>query len=202
MYLPKSKYKSYKDTQGQTFVIKGTEEIYTGPYIKTYKNEYYSGVELTEVSKELEKRNVRGYEDTLVNLLDFKDIVGLLKLLKTRSPKVINSIRYFVQDKRNLKVVEVLERDYHEAAIVQGLTRAQIPWDNTDLSVVSDTSTKKKLQQIKDTKNLGILLQVEKTLPGISIQVPDMYELQVRSESKVDAITNLDTIRKASFDLR
>lgn len=200
MYLPKSKYKSYKDSQGQTFVIKGTEEIYVGAYIKTYQNKYYSGSELTESSKELEKRSVRGYEDTLTSLFKYSSLLDLLKLLKSRKPSQIGNIRYFVQDVRTLKATEVEERDFYETQTVQGLRQAKMEWDNTDLSTITDETLKKRFQQIKDIKNLKSLQQMEAKLPGISLQVSDLYELRVRVEDKIANTDNLEILRKASFD--
>lgn len=110
MYLPKFKYKKPKYTQGFEFLLP-SDKIYVGWYFETYKQEYYTGKE-------------PGDKNILLTRVSIPDEAIYPNTPKIFTPQIIIPtkldysqgfyIRYFLQDKRNKKVIEVTKEKYFE----------------------------------------------------------------------------------------
>ena len=122
MYLPKFKYKKPKYTQGLEFLLPNGKR-YAGWYFETFKQEYFTG-------KEPGNTNLR--------LSRIPDDIPLIRTPKIFTPQKITPdqsdysrgfyIRYFLQDKRNKRVIEVTKDKYIEYRDLIYIETLQIYW--------------------------------------------------------------------------
>ena len=105
MYLPKSKYIT-KYSTGDEF-IKPDGTYYVGPYVETYKGNFYEGKEFNSNSKKL--KDVRALDEFTFNIPSFSN-----NAIKPTEKDYKNGkfVRYFVQDKRNTEIIEVTKSNF------------------------------------------------------------------------------------------
>lgn len=121
MYLPKSKYKEAKYTRGSEFYLPN-RTLYIGWYFETYKKEYFTGkvpgsnnVELTRIDKDAINTNILKFIPEIVSP-DINDKEkGIFK-------------RYFVQDTRNNRIVEVGKDSYYKFTLKSYIKGIELNW--------------------------------------------------------------------------
>ena len=127
MYLPKSKYSAPKHTPGGEFIL--NNQVYVGWYIKTFKNQYFTGRSLTKESKILIKLDQEdGFvtDQNLNNSTRFASMKVAPSKIDTQNGKWT---RYFLQDSRTLKIIEV---DRNKAIFFKRksyIKQAKIDWN-------------------------------------------------------------------------
>lgn len=172
MFLPKSKYSQAKHTPGSEFVLEGRE--YRGWYVKTFRNEYYTGKEITSESKKLIKitddDNLGEVPLTSANL--YTD---------TFTPEIVEPTarergntfftRYFLQDKRSKKIIEVSLRKFNDFQNITYIASAKLKWilqgpsENLIINGYQYTGA--------EQKNREATQALETTIPGISSYIKD-----------------------------
>ena len=121
MYLPKSKYK-VKYTAGRE-LINPDGSNYTGAFIETYKGEVFSGSSLSSKSKRL--TDLRVSNEFTNKPLRFKnDIISPTEL----DYKKGTFSRYFIQDRRNKKIIEVNVENYQRFLSKKFTKGIEIEW--------------------------------------------------------------------------
>lgn len=125
MYLPKSKYSKPLHTPGNEFSLNGKE--YRGWYIKTYKGQYYTGKSFSSQSQLLIKLVTES------NVIDanINDPFRFYNTVNTPLPKDRANgkfTRYFLQDTRNKKIIEVNKEKYDLFRVKKYITRENIEW--------------------------------------------------------------------------
>ena len=156
MYLPKSKYKPAKYTQGDTFVT-SDKKVYIGWYFETYQKRYFSGKEPGNNNLELFPIEVLNEEPRFAS-----DIIG-------PSLDELNKgffYRYILSDDRNKKIVEVNKNKFDYFKNFSYINSIRLKWDLTspiDNLVVNGYEYKGSAY-----KNEQTVLEAEKTILGIS----------------------------------
>ena len=209
-YIPKSRYKKAKSTDGTEFVEVKSRKLYKGFYIETYKGKFFAGKTPEEGGVELEKIKK-----------DIKFPLGLLGLLAgfflkkpTQSEKEKGvTKRNFIQDKNDKKIIETDPDTYAQAKItLVNSTFAEVDW------LIKGPAEDKMLGNYPlegaESKNKKTIQALEKTMPGISTFVTDykylveepvttqQQDLTSQTFTELDANTQLENDRKANFDLR
>lgn len=125
MYLPKNKYSEPKHTPGGEFSLSGNE--YVGWYIKTYRNEFYTGKTFSSDSKLLIK--LVNETNVLDNNLNDPFIFTSIQVSPT-AKDITNGkwTRYFLQDPRNNKIIEVDKTKYLLFKKKTYIVRATLVW--------------------------------------------------------------------------
>jgi hypothetical protein len=220
-YLPKSRYRKPKSTNGGEFIIKSTGEAYTGSYIETFKKKYYAGSSPEQMGEELEKVRQRGDFDllgeafaTLSPLLLKALKGGVIRKRPTTSEIVMGEMkRYFVQDPVTQKIVEVTKPDYVELKKQLPNRRyVEVPWNIQEPA--EDIMFGNYKYEGAATKNLNTVVALEKQMPGISRVVRDFAYLVPPTRPKQiitpdtftttvkDPLVDLENSRKANFDTK
>jgi len=124
MYLPKSKYSEPKHTPGDEFLL--GNEIYRGWYVVTFKGEYLTGKVIDNKSKYLQKIDPPERVDT-------RDLPSLDFYSKRVTPTDIDRKsgswrRYFLQDTRTGKIVEVEKKKFDLFGTKNYITRGILDW--------------------------------------------------------------------------
>lgn len=101
MYLPKSKYNVIAAKPGE-FTLNG--EQYTGPVIVTFREEYYAGSAPDNVKGQLVK--VEGLEQKA------REAVAVRRVPTEDEYATGYMVRYFKQDLKTLKIIELLPAEY------------------------------------------------------------------------------------------
>jgi hypothetical protein len=210
MYIPKSRYKKAKSTDGTEFVEVKSRELYKGFYIETFKGKYFAGKTPEENGPELEKiKKDRNFPVGLLGLL-----AGFFVKKLTESEKSKGVIkRNFIQDKNNGKILETDVDTYTQAKTTLVNTRfAQIDWITK--GPAEDTMFGKYPFEGAASKNKKTILALEKDMPGISLFVTNyslyveepvtVVQSQLTSETEVqrDEEVLLENSRKANFDTK
>lgn len=218
-YINASKISKPKTTKGGEFLIKSTGEDYKGKYFKTYGEKYQAGSTPEDGGEELQEISKRTSQagDLLGVGLGLGLLLGLAKGLF--KPKISNKNkvdgtvpRFFAQDDRTNKVIEVDKEGYGKLQKQPGVTTAKIDWvikQPAEDKVINgyplegSISKNKKLIDNLETKIKGIKLLVrdynfllEEPLP-VSEQETVIYVVP----DVEDKVTLTDS-RKASFDTR
>jgi hypothetical protein len=220
-YLPKSRYRKPKSTNGGEFITKSTGEPYTGSYIETFKKKYYAGSSPEQMGEELEKVRERGDFDllgeafkTLSPLLLKALKGGVVKKKPTTSELAMGEIkRYFVQDPITQRIVEVTKPDYVELKKQLPNRRyVEVPWNIQEPA--EDIMFGNYKYEGAATKNLNTVVALEKQMPGISRVVRDFAYLVPPTRPKQiitpdtftttvkDPLVDLENSRKANFDTK
>jgi hypothetical protein len=210
MYIPKSRYKKAKSTDGTEFVEVKSRELYKGFYIETFKGKYFAGKTPEENGPELEKiKKDINFPTELIGLL-----AGFFVRKLTESEKNKGVIkRNFIQDKNNNKILETDTDTYTQAKTALVNTRfAQIDWITK--GPAEDTMFGKYPFEGAASKNKKTILALEKDMPGISLFVTNyslyveepvtVVQSQLTSETEVqrDEEVLLENSRKANFDTK
>jgi len=223
-YIPKSRYKKAKSTQGGEFLELVSKKDYKGFYIETYKGKFYAGKTPEEDGLELEK----------VTRTAFAIPVGLLGLFagffkkKPTQSEIDKGVtkRNFIQDKDNNKITETDPETFILAkASLPNSTFIEIDW--VIGGPANDVMYGEYPYEGAESKNKKTIEALEKTLPGISTFVTDYKYLvedttttteSIQAATKAgvvqppsiqqdtfterDANIVLDNSRKANFDTR
>lgn len=121
MYIPKSKYRPAKYTDGNRFT-KSDGTFYTGWYIETFRGDFLSGKTPTASSEMLTDNQVSEQEFAQYKFTN--DIITPTE----KDYKEGYFYRYFVQDKRNNAIIEVV-RDKYKYYVKQRYTREiKVKW--------------------------------------------------------------------------
>jgi hypothetical protein len=220
-YIPESRYKKAKSTDGTEFVEVISRERYKGFYIETYKGKYYGGKTPEEDGPELEK----------ISKINFAIPLGLLGLLagffkkKPTQSEIQNGVtkRNFIQDKNNNKIIETDPDTYEQAKeFLPNSTFAEIDWiiGGPAEDIVYGTYA----YEGAASKNKKTIEELNKTIPGINTFVTDysylvedtttttatVQNLAVSQSAlapaqtfvEQDQQTQIENFRKANFDLR
>lgn len=116
MYLPKSKYSEAKHTRGDKFLLKG--KPYVGWYFKTFLDEYFTG-------------NFPGDNNQKLTLINELRVQVIPKFINEQTEPTSGDRekgtfkRYFLQDRRNQKIVEVKKESYFsftKRTYIKGIT--------------------------------------------------------------------------------
>lgn len=168
MYLPKNKYSAPKHTPGGEFSLNGIE--YVGWYIRTFKNEYYTGKAFSKDSKLLIKLT----EETNVIDANRNDPFTFNSIQVAPSSKDrINGKwkRYFLKDSRNGKIIEVDKDKFllfkKKSYVLKGLLEWEIKGPAENLVINGYTYYGASHQ------NKIKVAELEKTFPGLSSFVKD-----------------------------
>lgn len=210
MYIPKSRYKKPKSTDGTEFVEVKSRKLYKGFYIETYKGKFYGGKTPEQNGPELEKIQK-----------DIKFPLGLLGLLagffkkKPTQSEIEKGVtkRNFIQDRNNNKIIETDPDTYTQAkeTLVNSIF-AEVDW------VIKGPAENQIINgypyEGAESKNKKTIQALEKTMPGISTFITDysfLVEdpvtnqkpiLSTSTEVEKDPLVKLENDRKANFDLR
>lgn len=214
-YIPETRYAEPKSTRGGEYVNKKTGEDYIGQYIESFDGKYYAGTSPQENGYELVKVN----EEFPIGLAfaTAPIIAGLLagffkpKIKKGDKEKGVTK-RFFVQDKKTNKIQETDQQTYIQAKVLPNTTLATVDW------VIKGPAEDKIINgypfEGAASKNKKTIQALEKQMPGIStiitdysflVQDPTSTQKSVLSttvEVERDRTTELENLRKASFDLR
>ena len=162
MYLPKSKYTGPKHTRGGEFALRSGAE-YRGWYFEAYTGEFFTGKEPSSRSKRLRRIDV---EDSTELITFTSQIVAPTKADYRKG----SFIRYFAEDKRNGKVIEIgkekskllATKGYIKITSVEWLLNG--PADNIERNgyiYEGAASKNKKAVEIasRETKNLNLVIK-------------------------------------------
>jgi hypothetical protein len=217
-YIPKSSYTEPKYTLGREYTVKDTGEEYIGYYIEASRGKFYSGKSPQQGGGELLKIE----KERLINQGAKAGIFALLATLAKGffKPKLSSidrergfTIRYFIQDKNDNKIIETDRETYLEAQKELLNKRfIQVNWvikGPAENSIIAGYP-----YEGAASKNKKAITVVEKQMPGISTFITD-YSLLVEEPVSATAnqlSTNIITIqdpdialensRKANFDTK
>lgn len=215
VYQPKTRVTKPKSTKGGEYIEKVSGKNYKGPYIKAYKNKYYAGSNLDQNGVELIPLGTKGSNIITPALaLLFSSIQGFFK-------KAVNSAdrergftkRYFIQTKKDNKIVEVSKSNYQQAQLaLPNQNFATVDW------IIKGPAEDKNFNgypfEGAESKNKKAIQALEKQIPGIStfikdykylVEDPVIYQKPELSSEVVvlkDLQTDIDNSRKANFDHR
>jgi hypothetical protein len=219
-YMPEGKYKKAKAPGGR-FIVKATGESYTGPYIETYKKQYFAGETPQQNGVELEKLE----PSSILSALGKKEFAfgaSLLSLLQSAYKKKVSqdeankgiAKRYFVQDNRNKKVSETSQELFEQGKKdLPDFVYTEVAWHIT--SPAEDVKVNGIKFQGSESRNKETIQNLEAQMPGISKFVTDYTYLvtptpvnssaeqpQVEMQNIKDSNTGQEDFRKAGFDKR
>jgi hypothetical protein len=222
-YLPKTRLAESKSSPGGEFVIKGTSDDYRGNYIETFDGKYYAGNSLSLVGAELEKVGTLGAkEDNIiagVTATATPLLLGLLQKLfkKKPTPQELQkgiAKRYFIQDKKNNKIVEA-DKETYILAQKELINRRFAETDWIIKGPAEDKIINGYPFEGAISKNKKAIQKLEMQIPGISTYVTDYGFLvtepitpnksnpvPTETYTEQDPQTELENSRKANFDLR
>jgi len=223
-YIPKSRYKKAKSTEGGEFLELVSKKDYKGFYIETYKGKFYAGKTPEENGLELVKVTRTAFAIP-VGLLGL--FAGVFKKKPTQSEKEKGvTKRNFIQDKNTGKIVETDPETYTQAkdTLVNSVF-TEVDW--VIGGPANDVMYGEYFYEGAESKNKKTIEALEKTMPGISTFVTDYKYLvedttttteSIQAASKAgvvqppssqqetflqqDDYTKWDNYRKANFDTR
>lgn len=163
MYIPKSKYSTPKHTPGDEFTLDGRN--YIGWYIQLSTGEYYTGRSFNASSKKL----ISSTETT-----ELKPYLSFIPVNVSPTPRDKTNLkwtRYFLQDQRNKRIIEVDKAKFDSFKIKNYITRGTLEWElkgpaenlNVDGYLYYGAAHQNKLKAEK----------LEKTIPGITSFIKD-----------------------------
>ena len=224
-YMPATRVTEPKSTAGGEFVVRKTGKDYKGTYVETYNKKVFAGSSLEQNGVQLERVAAKGStKGSLDNLLGGVAIAAV-KILGAAVGGFFNkkvskgdkqrgkTKRYFVQDKKNNKIVETDKQTFQQAQKeVPNRRFAEITWDIK--GPAEDKIINGYPYKGAETRNKETIQALELVMPGISLYVTD-YKLLVEDPIPVpkpllttqtivekDEQVQLDNDRKANFDLR
>lgn len=220
-YLPQTRVSKTKSTPGGEFVLKGTEDFYKGSYVETFDGKYYAGQSLASKGTELEKVATLGKEDNLIGGVVTTTLPVLLTLLQRvfkKTPTVQEkergvAKRYFIQDKKNNKIIETDKENY---IIAQQQLKNRV-FAETDWIIkgpAEDKIINGYPYEGAASKNKKAIQALESQIPGISTYITNYSELveepvtpqEIEKNTEIlfeqDPVIVLENSRKANFDTR
>ena len=210
-FLHNSRVSEPKSAPTGEFVEMVSRKPYNGFYIKGYKGTYYAGKTVEENGVELEKVRTEtpglgtpAQQSLAASLLSyFKKIITAGEILRGIAR------RFFIQDKKNNKILETDKQTYLQAKKETPNRRfAEIDW------IIKGPSEDKVINTYKyegaESRNKKTIQDLEKQMPGISLYVTNYKEfvqepvivqpLVTYTETQEDSQTSLENSRKANFD--
>ena len=161
MYLPKSKYKILYASKKEVKFPDG--EYYTGPYIKTYNGQVFSGSKLTKDSKRLIEIPTGDQPETPPDTVD---------ILNESNPPTEKDYqrgkfkRFFLRDKRNGSVVELKRQSFENFRRLSFTETKVIDWELK--GPAQDQKIGPYIYFGAAAKNKETVLEAEKTIKGLS----------------------------------
>lgn len=215
IYQPKTRVTKPKSTKGGEYIEKVSGKDYKGPYIKAYKNKYYAGSNLDQNGVELIPAGTKGSKIITPALaLLFSSLQGFFnKKVSSADRERGVTKRYFMQTKKDNKIVELDKNNYQQAQLALPTQNfAEVDW------LIKGPAEDKVFNgypfEGAESKNKKAIQALEKQIPGISTFVKD-YKFLVEDpisyqkpqpETQVivqkDLTTSIDNSRKANFDTR
>lgn len=168
MYLPKSKYNKPKYTRGDELTLESGKS-YTGWYFSTYKGEYYTGKEPSDNSDKLILQNDSDSHTST--------IPGFQTQLNIPTEKDYSKgffTRYFVQDKRTKKMIEVGKEKYDKLSSLSYVKTVLVDWNLT--SPAQDVKKGPYIYFGSASKNKEAIIEAEKTIPQLSSMIKNYAE--------------------------
>ena len=155
MYLPKSQY-IIKNTTGGEFSLNGSN--YVGPYIKTYRSQFFAGNELGPNMQQL----------TPVQ----QEVTPSIELFINYYPQPTEQdyergffTRYFVQAKSSKKVLEVRKNQF-DTVSTRSYNREAITWELTGSRLTQFPVAQRSNAAV--LVNAETLRSLEERFPGVS----------------------------------
>lgn len=166
MYLPKSKYKVLNKVDGQ-LIDPSTKTEYTGTFIKDYRGNYYKGSVLKRNPEPLE---FTPSQTTTPNTVSETLFVNEYVIPTEQDYKNKSYLRYFIQDTRDGKIVEVGEDRFLESNRNPVLYRKALRIEWLLGQPLEDTVYGGFKYEGTRSKNINIIERAEEILPGIKQQ--------------------------------
>lgn len=217
-YQPKTRVSEPKSTGGGEYVEKESGKDYKGPYIQAYKNKYYAGSNLEQNGVELIQAGTRNLDPSTIvtpalSLL-FQSIKGFFNKKASKADRERGrTMRYFMQRKKDNKIVELDKNTYQEAQkAFPSQNFAQVDW--LIKGPADDQTINGYPFEGAASKNKKAIQALEPKLPGISKFITDYAFLVEDPASKKDKVLQsqttlipdpekeLENSRKANFDFR
>ena len=165
MYLPKSKYKPPKYTQGDKLQLPGSK-VYVGWYFETYQNKFFTGKSPSINSKEL--LLIQSEEPKVPRFLP--DEIG--PSLDDYDKKYF--IRYILSDTRNGTIIEVNKIKFDYFRKFTYIKAIELKWDlSTPIKNVIVNGYEYKGSAYKNEQSV---LEVKKQIPDIENIITDYSE--------------------------
>lgn len=216
MYIAEGSYKKAKYTQGFTFKVEGTEELYRGYYIEDNKGRFYSGkfpgednLRLIQITPDTTKKLTAGTKNTIVALA-----AGLAgKAISDLEKQKGQTKRYFIQDKVTNKISETDKDTFTQAK--QEMSHQNFSQVDWIIKGPADNQTYGNYSfEGAASKNEKAIKALESQMKGISTFVTDYRYLveeptvaqsgTTTSEAVTvkDPAIELENSRKANFDTK
>jgi hypothetical protein len=217
-YQPKTRVSEPKSTAGGEYIEKESGKDYVGPYVQAYKNKYYAGSNLDQNGVELVPVPVLNFDSRQVAApaltFLFQAIKGFFNKKATSADRQRGrTMRYFMQRKKDNKIVELDKDNYQQAQqIAPSQNFAQVDW--IIKGPAEDQNFNGYPFEGAASKNKKAIQALESQMPGISKFVTDyafLVEEPVNIKDNViesrttvipDPDKQLENDRKANFDLR
>lgn len=164
MALPSSKYSKPKHTPGGEFTL--DEKEYTGWYVVTYQNKYFTGKFIDDLSREI-----------------FPIVKNSTKPKILTSETITPSIqdrnqgkmtRYFLQNKNNLSIIEVTKNTFVSIRDASKFRKIQLDWKIR--GPLENVNKGPYIYYGALHQNRETVLKAELNAPGISTFIKDYSE--------------------------
>lgn len=177
MFLPKSKYKGpFTATGGEKeLLVKDTLKPYRGPYILTYKNQYFAGKTPQEAKQELVLKSV--YEENEQSKNKIIPPKATIVQPSEKDYKNKSFTRYFTKDKRSGKILEVDKTEFNRVKKIPAHLTVSLNWYLE--GPAEDTRYRGYMYYGASTRNRNTVLEANKSLPGIKNYLKDLSEFVV-----------------------
>lgn len=167
MYLPKSKYKAAKYTRGEEFTLPSGKP-YTGWYFETYKQEFYTGESPGTNNKLLTQLSKGSVEENTLRFIPQRVDESTLDRTKPTFK------RYYIQDTRNKRIIEVLKETYYKFTSKIYIKGVEVEWR---IKGPAETVFKGKyLYEGAESKNKKTIEGFNNLIPGLKDYIKDYKE--------------------------
>lgn len=163
MFIPKSKYSKPKHTPGKEFLLRG--KPYIGWYTELSTGEYYTGKAFDAKSLKLESIKSSTREETEFPFYS----EDTMPTERDKQNKVW--IRYFLQDKRTGRIIEVDKERYDLFRSKPYVTRTTVSWSLS--KPVEDLVINGYPYHGAAHRNKQAVAAQEQIIPGISSYIKD-----------------------------
>lgn len=206
VYIPPTQFTEAKYTAGREFVIKSTLENYVGNYIETSKKTFFSGTKPEDNGQELYDIRPSSRLETAMKFIGSKIKPTLSQILSkphrpTPKPSELKKgslQRYFVQEVKSNKIVEVDKDSFNAAKSQPGVRAGEVTWSIK--YPLEDQVIKGYPVEGSESKNKNAIKSLEKHIPGISLIVKD-YKQFVNTTPKYQETRFNDFIDKTPSDI-
>lgn len=164
MYLPKSKYKVLNKADGK-LTDPTTGEEYTGTFIKDYEGNYYKG-SILKKSPDVLEFTPNKINKPISEELFFNNYVPPTE--EDYNNKFY--FRYFIQDTRDKKIVEVSKSSFSKTNLSPTLYKKPLRVEWKLGEPLEDTTYSGFKYEGNRTKNINTTKRAEEILPGITEQ--------------------------------